>query len=100
MPLAVLIEKDPSQTNGNYSNQSWLGLQKNITYLTAVADLNTPGKSEDEPQLASFLGFGNPKLGESGLELRGLKLVNESDTIKSQTELQLTQLPSLPSTEE
>ena len=45
LPLAVLIEKDPSQTNGNYSNQSWLGLQ-NITYLTAVADLNTPGKSE------------------------------------------------------
>ena len=39
-------------------------------------------------------------MGESGLELRGLKLVNESDTIKSQTELQLTQLPSLPSTEE
>ena len=29
-----------------------------------------------------------------------LKLVNESDTIKSQTELQLTQLPNLPSTEE
>ena len=95
LPLAVLIENDPSKTNGNYSNQSWLGLQKNITYLTAVADLNTPGKSEDEPQLASFLGFGNPKLGESGLELRGLKLVNESDTIKLANRITINSIAKL-----
>ena len=97
LPLAVLITEDPTKTDYSYDEQSWLGLEKNISYLTSVSDLKLLEESKSADLFASFIGFGNPKLSQKTNKLRGLKIIDleEGELSKSPN---LNRLPSLPST--
>ena len=97
LPMAVLLSEDPAKTNYTYDEQSWLGLEKNISYLPSVSDLKMIEKSNSSDLFASFIGFGDPKLGKKTNDLRGVKLVDLEDDALSKS-FHLERLPSLPST--
>jgi len=99
LPLAVLLSDDPSKTDYGYDKQSWLGLEKNISYLPSVSDLKMLEKSNNTELFASLIGFGDPELGQKNNNLRGIKFVNIEDDELSKS-YQLDLLPSLPSTAE
>jgi CHAT domain-containing protein len=99
LPLAVLVSDDPTKTDYGYDKQSWLGLEKNISYLPSVSDLKMLEKSNNTELFASLIGFGDPELGQKTNNLRGIKFVNIEDDELSKS-YQLDLLPSLPSTAE
>jgi len=99
LPLAVLVSDDPAKTDYGYDKQSWLGLEKNISYLPSVSDLKMLEKSNNTELFASFIGFGDPELGQKTNNLRGIKFVDIEDDELSKS-YQLDLLPSLPSTAE
>ena len=99
LPLAVLVSDDPAKTDYGYDKQSWLGLEKNISYLPSVSDLKMLEKSNNTELFASLIGFGDPELGQKNNNLRGIKFVNIEDDELSKS-YQLDLLPSLPSTAE
>ena len=97
LPLSVLIMENSPKKFINYSNYKWLGLEKNISYITSIGDFQQSEVDQKDLELSSFLGIGDPLLGPSTQSLRGLNFVDQTKSELEKT-YNLKSLPSLPST--
>ena len=97
LPLSVLIINGYENGSAKYKNYRWLGLEKNISYVTAIGDFQENSNRKENIKLSSFLGIGDPLLGPSNQSLRGLNFVDTSqDDLKKS--FNIKSLPSLPAT--
>ena len=84
LPLSVLIINGYENGSAKYKNYRWLGLEKNISYVTAIGDFQENSNRKENIKLSSFLGIGDPLLGPSNQSLRGLNFVDTSqDDLKN-----------------
>ena len=97
LPLGVLVNSKIDGEKTNYSNYPFLGLEKSITYLTAVSAIKNRDPTREKLRLSSFLGIGDPILGDKTANLRGIEFV-ELDPVNLTYNFSFENLPSLPST--
>ena len=99
LPLAALISELGNNKGDSYASHTWMGFEKSIIYLTSIADLDQRVGDEQPIELSSFLGIGNPELGDTEKSLRGINFIEINDNGLERTH-NVSKLPSLPDTAE
>ena len=97
LPLSVLISEEIDNKSADYADYRFLGLEKNLSYLTAMNAIERKETNREKYKTSTFLGVGDPLLGKKSNNFRGLNFI-ELDETNLESTFQIENLPSLPAT--